>query len=360
MKTYKNLFNKLCSYKNLLQAFNEAKKGKTTLPYVIKFNKNLKENLLELKKELEEGSYRPEKLTTFIIRDPKVRTISKSIFRDRIIHHAIVQIIEPIFEPIFIYDSYANRIGKGTVKALDRYNLFLRKVTKNGSSLHAGGGDVKNPDFIKGYVLKADIKKYFENVEQEILMGIIEKRIKDKKLISLIRLITNNFDSKIKGKGMPLGNLTSQFFANIYLNELDQFVKNNLKIKYYIRYVDDFIILHRSKEVLKFYKEKINKFLINNLKVELHPEKSDVIPLSCGTPLLGFRVFYHYRILRKKSIRRINARLKEWEELYVVGCIERETALDSLLGWMAYAVNGDTYKLRRKIMSKFNKMLPVK
>src|SRR3989338_584541 len=137
-------------------------------------------------------------------------------------------------------------------------------------------------------------------------------------------------------RGMPLGSHTSQFFANLYLNELDQFVKHELKIKYYIRYVDDFVILHRSKEVLEIYKNKINEFLISDLKLQLHPDKSNIIPLSNGVPLLGFRVFYHHRLLRKKSVRRINARIKEWKDNYEVGYIEREKALGSLLGWMAY------------------------
>ena len=142
MQTYNNLFYKLYSYENLLKAFNEAKKGKTCLFYVIDFEKNLKQNLLQLQKELMEQTYRPEKLTNFIIKDPKLRVISKSIFRDRIVHHAIVQILEPIFDPTFIYDSYANRIGKGTNKALERCQLFLRKVSKNGS-LKCGGGEAK-------------------------------------------------------------------------------------------------------------------------------------------------------------------------------------------------------------------------
>ncbi len=141
MQTYNNLFDKLYSYENLLRAFNEAKKGKTSLCYVIEFEKSLKQNLIQLQKEIREQTYRPEKLTNFIIKDPKLRVISKSIFRDRIIHHAVVQILEPIFDPTFIYDSYANRIGKGTTKALERCDLFLRKVAKNGSkSLMRGGG----------------------------------------------------------------------------------------------------------------------------------------------------------------------------------------------------------------------------
>ncbi len=355
MQTYNNLFDKLCSYENLLEAFNKAKKGKTTLLYVIEFNKNLKENLLQLQKELREQTYKPEKLTSFIIKDPKLRTISKSIFRDRIVHHAIVQILEPIFDPTFIYDSYANRIGKGTSKALERCQLFLRQVSRNGSNKL---GKSQN-NHIKGYVFKADIRKYFGNINQEVLLNIIKEKVKDEKVISLVKIVLDNFDAEIKGIGMPLGNLTSQFFANVYLNELDQFIKHNLKAKYYIRYVDDFIIIHRSREVLEFYKKQINEFIIKNLKIELHPDKSKIIHLSQGIPFVGFRVFYYHKVLRKGAQRRIKIRLKEWKEIKEKEMIDRSKALESLLGWSACAVNGDTYYLRKKLMDRFNATFPA-
>ena len=158
---------------------------------------------------------------------------------------------------------------------------------------------------------------------------------------------------------MPLGNLTSQFLANVYLNELDQYVKHNLKVKYYLRYVDDFVILHIDKKVLDYYKSEINSFLIKNLKLELHPDKSKIIRIYGGIPLLGFRVFYHHRLLRNKATRRIRARIMEWGELYNLGIIERDKTLDRLLGWMAYAVNGNTYHLRKQLMSMFSNYLPA-
>ncbi|HLC85745.1 MAG TPA: reverse transcriptase domain-containing protein [Candidatus Nanoarchaeia archaeon] len=328
------------------------------MQYVIKFQKNLKENILNLQRELKEKTYKPHPLTNFIIRDPKIRTISKSAFVDRIVHHALVQILEPIFDPTFIYDSHANRLGKGTSKALERYDLFLRRLTHNGRLLR-GGRTQNSFNFIKGYALKADIKHYFPNINQDILLNIIKRKVKDKDLIDLIKTILDNFNSETKGIGIPLGNLTSQFFANVYLNEFDQFVKHTLKIKYYIRYVDDFVILNLSKEKLEHYKKAINEFLLNNLKVKLHPTKSKIIPLYKGIQLLGFRVFYYHKILRRKAQRRIKSRIEEWKEMYDLGIIERDNALDRLLGWMAYAVNGDTYNLRKKIMAKFNKLIPA-
>lgn len=221
-----DLYAALCSYNNLFLAYKKARKRKTTKSYVIEFEKNLKENLLLLRSELLLHCYNPKPLVDFIINDPKTRKISKSDFRDMVVHHALCNIIELIFEKSFIYDSYANRIGKGTLKALHRFDFFKRKASKNNK--------------VNCYILKADIKKYFENINHEILLSIIKKRISDKRIIWLIRKILAN--SSFQNNGMPLGNLTSQFFANVYLNDFDWFVKTKLKAKYYIRYVDDFVI----------------------------------------------------------------------------------------------------------------------
>src|SRR3989344_4564521 len=235
---------KICSSDNLYLAFKKAREDKTCLPYVVKFEENLDENLMKLHKELLSLSYKPQDLKRFIVRDPKTRTIHSSVFRDRVVYHAIVNILEPIFDPTFIYDSHASRKGKGTHKAVERFDKFKRKISKNGRLAK----NAYNKNNVTGYVLKADIKHYFDTVDHERLLEIIERKVKDKNVIWLIKQILNNFDTSIKGKGMPLGNLTSQFFANVYLNELDQFVKHKLKAKYYIRYVDDFLILHNSKE----------------------------------------------------------------------------------------------------------------
>ena len=255
MKTFNNLWNKLCSYETLLRAFQKARKGKTKKAYVKEFEANLEENISALRTELLLRSYQPAPLKTFIIRDPKTRKISKSAFRDRVVHHAFCNIIEPIFDKRFIHDSYANRKGKGTLKAIQRFDEFKRKVTKNNTRI--------------GYVLKADIYHYFDEVGQNILLKVIKKRIKDRKVIWLIKKILDNHSVQTTGKGMPLGNLTSQFFANLYLNELDQFVKHTLRAKYYIRYVDDFVILHEKQQQLVVWKLAIDLFLKETLKLYL-------------------------------------------------------------------------------------------
>ncbi|MEK6898588.1 MAG: reverse transcriptase/maturase family protein [Nanoarchaeota archaeon] len=274
METSTILYPQIYDYDNLILAWQNAKRGKTKRRYVKRFQRDLRENLIKLQEELTHQTYQPCELKTFTLRDPKTRKISKSAFRDRVVHHALCNIIVYTFQKGFIYDSHANQIGKGTLKALERFDVFKRKVSKNNTR--------------EAYVLKADIKHYFEEIDHQILIGILRKKIKDEKIIWLIeRILSVNH----RIKGMPLGNLTSQFFANLYLNELDVFVKHKLKAKYYIRYVDDFVILHESKEQLGKWKQEINTFLDERLKIELHPSKSNVLRLNSGINFLGFRVF---------------------------------------------------------------------
>ena len=338
----RDLWQELCSIENLKLAYKKARKNKTKKDYVIEFERNLKTNLINLNLELSFHSYRPKPLVNFVVRDPKTRKISKSDFRDRIIHHALCNIIEPIFEKRFILDSYANQINKGSLKAIKRFEVFQRKVTKNNTS--------------KAYVLKADIKKYFENINHEILLNRVKKKVKDPKVLGLIKIILKN---SIRGggrtqKGMPLGNLTSQFFANVYLNELDCFVKHKLKIKYYIRYVDDFIILDKSKEKLKDYKEKMESFLINKLDIELHPDKTKIFSLKRGTNFLGFKIFPHHKMLQKKNKKRFKAKFELYTSKYKKGQINYDEIYNFLEGWLAYAKNADTYKLRKNIIKEFD------
>jgi len=259
--------------------------------------------------------------------DPKTRKISKSAFRDRIVHHALVKVIEPIFDKSFIYDSCANRKVKGNLFAIKRFELFKRKVTNNLKS--------------EAFCLKADIKHYFQEVNHEALINLIRRKINDKKIIWLIKQILYNCFNK---KGMPLGNLTSQFFANIYLHELDYFVKHKLKAKYYIRYVDDFVILHSSKEQLKIWKQEINEFLKKELRLELHPEKSCISSLSKGIDFIGFRNFYYFKLLRKRNIKSMLMKVEKYKE----GEISKEKLLESFQGWQAYAKWADAYKLRER------------
>ena len=281
------------------------------------------------------------------MRDPQTRKISKSEFRDRIVHHAIISILEPIYEKTFIYDSFANRKGKGALSAIKRFDEFKRKVTLNFK--------------VEAFCLKADIKHYFQEVDHEILLQIIQKKIKDEKVVWLIRQILSNLPEKSKSEralGMPLGNLTSQFFANLYLNELDYFVKHALKVTFYIRYVDDFIILSNSKEQLFLWNFKISNFLREKLKLELHPKKSRVIQLSRGIDFVGFRNFDHHRLLRERSIKKMTSQI----DLSSKDKLSFPKLLEIFQGWQAYSKWANAFKLRkrivRKIYSRKHNLLP--
>ncbi len=294
-------------------------------------------------------TYNPQPLKQFSIKDPKTRLISAAPFRDRVVHHALCNVIEPIFEKIFIYDSYANRKGKGTYAALNRFDYFKRKVSGNGKILP----DAKNSNHVYGYVLKADIRHYFDSVDHKVMMQIISKRIKDEKMLWLIQKILENHSLQ---KGMPLGNMTSQFFANVYLNELDYFVKHELKAKYYIRYVDDFVILDASKQKLELYKAEISEFL-KTIKLELHPQKSNIVPLHSGATFLGFRVFYNYKLLKRSNARRIPCRLQNLIDNYADCIIGKDEIYESFEGWNAYAMHASTYKFRMCLMRKLIKAI---
>lgn len=343
MKTYKNLYSKIISFENLIFALKNARKHKTKKDYIIKFEKNFFQNLMGLCRELKFQTYNPKPLETFVLRDPKTRRISKSDFRDRVVHHALYNFLEPIFDRIFIYDSYANRKGKGNLRAIKRLCDFMKKVSRNGK---INGWFSKNQ--VKGYCLKADIKHYFQEVNHKILLGIISKKIKDEKVMWLVNKIIKNYISEKQGKGMPLGNLTSQFFANIYLNELDYFVKHKLKVRYYIRYVDDFVILHSSKSQLEIWKGQIIKFLKRELELDLHKEKSRIIPLSRGIDFVGFRNFYYHKLLRKRNIRKMLEKIEQFRNNEMT----EEQLLASFQGWQAYAKWANTFKLRKNMLDR--------
>lgn len=354
LKTYKNLYQSIISFENLILAWKKARKGKTSKRYVIEFEKELFCNLLALHYELKFGTYKPKPLKTFILRDPKTRKINKSDFIDRIVHHAVVSILEPIFDKLFIYDSCANRVGKGNLFALKRFDLFKRRVSNNGLTVK---NNFRNKNYIAGYCLKADIKHYFQEVDLDILLSLIERKISDNEVIGLLRkILANKSDSEnyeirfanILGKGMPLGNLTSQFFANVYLNELDYFVKHELKSKYYIRYVDDFAILHESKEQLYEWKNKIDSSLINKLRIRLHKDKSRIIPLSKGIDFVGFRNFFHFKLLRKRNVQKMLNKIEQYKN----GDLTYKEIMTSFQGWQAYSKWANCFEVRKSILKK--------
>lgn len=307
--TSHKIFDKIISLQNLFLAWSEFKKGKEKKLDVQKFSINLEDDLFALHDTLESGTYKHSNYASFYVNDPKPRHIHKAEVGDRILHHAIVKIIRPIFERTFIYDSYSSRKTKGTHKANQRFRKFAWKLSRNNTKTV--------------WTLKCDVKKFFDSVNHQILFDLIKKRIHDDKTLNLLHEVIHSFNGQ-KGKGIPLGNLTSQIFSNIYLNELDWFIKTNLKAKYYIRYADDFVILNTDKSYLEKLILPIREFLTKNLDLQLHSRKIIIQKWHQGTDFLGYVSFPHYSILRTKTKKRILRKIKNNFDKYKKGLVEEQ------------------------------------
>lgn len=287
---------------------------------VIIFAQNAEAQLFTLRDLLKSGGYKHSKYITFYIHDPKKRIINKAIVLDRILHHAVHRIIEPIFDKQFIFDSYSSRKNKGTLKAIERFRNFAGKLSRNNKRTV--------------WVLKCDIKKFFDSVDHGILLGILKRTIKDEKTIDLLQLIINSYEKK-NNKDIPLGNLTNQIFSNIYLNELDQYIKRILRVKYYVRYADDFVICDINKQNLELNLGKIRNFLFGKLKLTLHKEKISIKMWHSGTDFLGYVSFPTHTILRTKTKKRILRKLKTRQHQFETGKITKEILLQTVASYRA-------------------------
>ena len=261
----------------------------------MQFSRNFEDNLFCLHYNLKEEKYQHGAYESFFVFDPKKRHIHKAPVCDRVLHHAIIRVIEPLFDSRFVFDSYACRNKRGAHAALERLHQFGWKLSQNNTKTV--------------WVLKCDVKNFFNSIDHMMLKNLLARRIQDPRVLNLLHIIIDSFH-KETGKGLPLGNLTSQLFANIYLNELDQFIKMNLRAKYYKRYCDDFIILDRDRELLLSYIGEISDFLSINLNMELHPKKVSVKKYHQGVDFLGFVCFPYHRILRTKTKLRMFRKLE--------------------------------------------------
>jgi len=277
-----------------LRAWRKFSKGKRNSSEVAEFEFSLEENLCSLHERLVCGLWTNDPYTPRPISDPKPRIIHIASVRDRVLYQAVYQQLYQIFDKSFIHDSYASRKGKGTHAGVNRFEVFARKVSANYTR--------------NAFVLKCDIRKFFDGIDHTLLFSLVSKKITDQDVLALIHRIISSFETA-QNKGLPLGNVTSQIFANIYLNELDQFVKHTLKAPYYIRYCDDFVILDNKHMVLEQLVEKIRTFLREKLLLELHPNKVTIRKLRQGTDFLGYVSLPHYRVLRTRTKRRMLARI---------------------------------------------------
>lgn len=324
---FANKYEDIISVDNLLEAWKEFLRGKKKKADVQIFERNLMQNILVLHNDLKLKTYVHSAYEEFKISDPKPRVIHKAKVRDRLLHHALYRHLYPFFTKTFIVDSYSCRLGKGTHKAVKRFNDFYLKVSKNNTK--------------QVWVLKCDIRKFFDSINQEILLNILDSYITDKEIMALLRKIIGSFYKKEVGVGLPLGNLTSQIFVNIYMNIFDQFMKHKIKANYYIRYSDDFVILSDDKVWLERTLLEISNFLNNKLKLSLHPSKVSITTFSSGVDFLGWVNFSNHKVLRTVTKKKMFRRLAE---------SEKEETVASYLGMLSH---GSSHKL----MDKINSML---
>jgi len=330
-----DLFNKIISLDNLFSAWDEFKDGKTNRKDVKKFSFDFKSRIFYLHNKLKDKTYEHSVYHSFYVKDPKLRHIHKACVKDRVLHHAIFRILYSIFDKSFIFDSYSCRIDKGTHRAVNRLQYFAKKVSKNNT---------------KGcFVLKCDIKKYFDSINHDILVNLIRKKVKDKNVIWLINIIINSYSTS-PNSGIPLGNITSQLFANIYLNELDKFIKQELKVKYYIRYCDDFLILDISKDYLENLTQKIRSYLEKELKLFLHPNKVIVRKYRQGIDFLGYIVFSYHRVLRVKTKKRMVRNIEQKLSYLNQGIITNKSFNQTVQSYLGVLKHCNSYKIKIKNM----------
>jgi len=345
MKRIGNLWPQITSFENLQQAARQAQRGKRYRPNVLAFNYNLERELLQLQTELRQQSYRPGSYKTFVIRDPKSRLISAAPYRDRVVHHALCNVIIWPIERSFIHDTYANRFGYGTHRALRRFTHFARSSE---------------------YILQCDIRKYFPSINHEILKSTLRRKIKCPETLWLIDRIIDSSnqqetvehfpgDSLLtplqQRKGLPIGNLTSQFFANVYLNGFDHFVKEQLKARKYLRYVDDFALFSDDRGFLVEAQQAIAAYLAT-LRLRLHPVKTQLFRTWHGANFVGFRVLPDRIRVRNDNLHRSRRRCRHLQRAYTAGDLSLRELVQRLQSWEAHLKHGDTHRLRRRLFDQ--------
>jgi len=346
MKTHKNLYARICAFDNLVLAAARARRGKRCRPATAQFELEREGELLRLQRELQDQSWRPGPYTAFTVHVPKVRLISAAPYRDRVVHHALCNIVEPLFDRGFIADSYACRRGKGTHRAIARFQEFARRYR---------------------YVLKADIRKYFPSIDHHILAGALARRIQDRDVLWLMQCIIASsnpqepvneyfpgddlFTPFERRRGIPIGNLTSQFFANVYLDAFDHYVQEQLRCGAYLRYCDDFAVFGADKRWLAEVKAAMGERLAG-LRLRLHPSKSQIFPVTQGADFLGFRVFPDHRLLRRDNVARFRRRLRRLAEALRTGRLGRSAVEASVQSWHAHAAFGNTGALRARLRAQ--------
>ncbi len=346
MKTYRSVYSRVWDFENLYWAYRKARRGKRSKPPAAAFEREEEKELLALQDELRTRTYRPGAYHSFYIHEPKRRLISAAPFRDRVVHHALCRVMEPMWENRFIYDSYANRVGKGTHRALDRCTHFARRYR---------------------YVLQCDVRQFFPSIDHAILRAEIARSIRDEDALWLIDVILHSGKGVLseeyemvwfpgddlfaaqRPRGLPIGNLTSQFWANVYLNPFDHFVKRELRCPAYLRYVDDFLLFSDSKRQLWSWKRAIIKRMAA-LRLTIHENRAQVFPVKTGIPFLGFRIYPDHRRVKRRKVVQYRRKLRSLLELYASGQCTPEQLNASIQGWINHVRYADSWGLRKQML----------
>lgn len=335
-KRVNNIFKREITFRKLLEAHNKTKKGKRFKKQVIEFEMDLESNILQIEKELLNGTYTFSKYFEFKIYEPKERIIKTLRYRDRVVQTWYVEnFLKPYFQTSFINDSYACIENRGTHKAVDKMQYYLRKADKKYEDV---------------WVLKCDISKFFFNIDCKILYKIIERKIKDINFLDFTKKIL--YSENESNVSIPIGNYTSQFYANIYMNEFDKFVKEELHIKYYVRFMDDFVLLLPSKTLAKEVLEKISSFLEEKLHLKLN-NKTAYFKASQGVNFCGYRIWKTHKLLREQSKKNMKRKLKTFMKLYKKNKIELDYILACINSWRGHASHCDSFNLQNKIFEEF-------
>lgn len=355
MSVLEDVYDGMCEFDDLLISYRNARKGKRYKRQVLAFTDNLESEIISIRNDLKDESYKMGPYHLFYVHEPKTRLVMSIQFRDRVMQWSIYRRLNPFYDKIFIEDSYACRKGKGSHMAADKLQYWLRQVSRR---------EIENPE-VKYYYLKIDVSKYFYRISHEILIRILSVRIHDERLLNLLVKIINSdtqkfglpmgcspdgcdYDDWLYDVGMPIGNITSQVFANVYLNELDQFCKHALGIHFYIRYMDDVIILSDSKEQLNIWKEEISKFLSEALELQLN-KKTAIRPVTLGVEFVGYKMFPEYRKLKKSTSKRIIKKFKVLCYQLAQGEITREELDRHVASYNGMLEHCSSHGLRNKL-----------
>ncbi len=343
MRVFINLFNSLIQPEHLFYSWEEFKRDKGLKEDILLFEKNLESEIFKLHRELKGGVYKHSGYESFFISDPKRRHIHKATVRDRVVHHAIMHTLYPLYDKTFINNSFSCRVGKGTHKGVLALRSMIAKASKNNTQTV--------------YILKCDVEKFFDSVHHIILIDILRKRIRDKKLMDLLIEVIESFISDrstlFDHVGLPIGNLTSQLFANIYMDKFDQYMKHELKVKYYARYTDDFVIVSENKEYLSNLKLDISKFLSESLRLTIHPKKITIRKYTHGIDFLGHVSFPHHVLIRKRTLERATRRINEKIVLYKAGSLEKEKLEATLYSYLGVLSHANAYRFSEKLKNDY-------